>query len=58
MEVIIINNCKRNDYIFSQDDLYLAHVVPENGAAQSVSEHLFGTKEFAEKNCPLKILTI
>ncbi len=39
-----------------KNDTYFAHVVLENGTTQSVREHLSGTKELAEKNCPLKIL--
>lgn len=42
--------------IFLQNNLYLAHVVPENGTEQSVSEHLSGTMKLARKNCPLNIL--
>lgn len=55
-EVIIIDNDERKDPIFLQHDPYLAHVVPESGTTQSVSEHISGTKELAEKNCPLEIL--
>lgn len=54
--MIIINDDKRKNPVFLQDDPYLAHVVPENGATQSVSEHLSGAMELAEKNCPLEIL--
>lgn len=54
--MINIDNDGRRDPVFLQDDLFLAHVVPENGTTQSVTEHLAGTKELAEKNCPLKIL--
>lgn len=52
----IINNIKRINPIFLQDDLYLAHVVPENGTTQSISKHFSGTMELVEKNCPLDIL--
>ena len=55
-EAINIENNVRKDIVFLQKDPYFAHVVPENGATQSVIEHLVGTKELAEKNCPLKIL--
>ena len=54
--MIIINDDKRKNPVFLQDDPYLAHVVPENGATQSVSEHLSGAMELAQKNCPLEIL--
>ena len=54
--MIVIDNDERKDPIFLQDDPYLAHVVPENGTTQSVSEHISGTKALAEKNCPLEIL--
>ena len=54
--MIIIDDEKRKDPVFLQNDPYLAHVVPENGTTQSVSEHLSGTMELAERNCPLEIL--
>ena len=54
--MINIDNDERRDPVFLQDDPFFAHVVPENGTTQSVTEHLAGTKELAEKNCPLKIL--
>ena len=54
--MIIIEDEKRTNPVFLQDDPYLAHVVPENRTTQSVSEHLSGTMELAEKNCPLEIL--
>ena len=47
---------KKRDSIIIQKDSYLAHVNPENGSTQSVSEHLLGTMKLAEKNCPLEIL--
>lgn len=55
-EAISIENDERKDPVFLQKDPYFAHVVPENGTTQSVTEHLAGTKELAEKNCPLRIL--
>lgn len=54
--MIAIDGDKRKDPVILQDDPYLAHVVPENGTTQSVSEHLLGTKELAEENCPLECL--
>lgn len=54
--MIIINDDRRKTSVFLRDDPYLAHVVPENKTTQSVREHLSGTMELAEKNCPLKIL--
>lgn len=54
--MVIIDDVKRKKPVFLQDDPYLAHVVPENGTTQSISEHLSGTMELAEKNCPLEIL--
>ena len=54
--VIIIDNDKRKQSAFLQNDSYLAHVVLKNRTTQSVSEHLLGTMELAEKNCPLEIL--
>lgn len=54
--MIIIDYEERRDSVFLGDDPYLAHVVPESGATQSEKEHLSGTKELAERNCPLEIL--
>ena len=54
--MIIIDDAKRKILFFLQNDSYLAHIVPENGTQQTVSEHLSGTMELAEKNCPLEIL--
>ena len=54
--MVSIDDAKRKKSVFLQDDLYFAHVVPENGTTQSVSEHLSGTMELAERNCPLEIL--
>ena len=44
--MVIIDDTKRKRSVFLQDDPYLAHVVPENGTTQSVSEHLSGVKNF------------
>lgn len=54
--MIIIDSDERKDSVFLEDDPYFAHVVPESGASQSEKEHLSGTKELAERNCPLEIL--
>lgn len=54
--MIVIEGNKTKDPIILQDDLYLAHVVTENGSVQSVGKHLLGTKELAAENCPLEIL--
>ena len=54
--VIIIEDEKRKDPVFLKNDAYLAHVIPENRNTQSVCEHSSGTKELAEKNCPLESL--
>lgn len=56
MGVLFIIDDKRRNSIFLENDSYLAHVVPEGGNTQSVSEHLAGTMELAEKNCPLEEL--
>ena len=52
----MIDYDKREDHVFLENDSYFAHVVPESGAVQSEKEHLSGTKELAERNCPLEIL--
>ncbi len=54
--MVFINDDKTKNRIFLKNDPYLAHVIPDNGTVQSVSDHLFGTMELAEQNCPLKIL--
>ena len=54
--VIITDYEELRDSVFLGDDPYLAHVVSESGATQSEKEHLSGTKELAERNCPLEIL--
>ena len=54
--MISIDNDKREDPVFLQYDPYLAHQAPESGNPQTVHQHLTGTKELAEKNCPLEIL--
>ena len=54
--MIIIDYDKREDPVFLENDTYRAHVDPESRAVQSEKEHLSGTKELAERNCPLEIL--
>lgn len=51
-----MNDEKMRDSVFLKDDSYYAHVNPETRNTQSVREHLSGTMELAERNCPLEIL--
>ena len=47
---------KEKDPVFIKDDSYLAHVNPETGDKQSLTEHLNTATFLAGRNCPLQEL--